>query len=261
MSTLWRFRGLIWQSAISDLHQRYAGSGLGVFWNVITPLVMLALFTFVFSNLLAPRFAITGLAPGLFPLYLGSGFLPWAAFVDGVMRGTNALVVNGVYLKKMPIPEAVFPAQTALSSALGMGIAVFLLVALALAFQQPWHWTWLLLPVVILLWQSLGFGLSLVFGTLNVFFRDVGQVLGVVLQIWMWSIPVVYVADLLPSEFQLLLPFNPAYPYLTALRDLYLYAELPAGWIWGAMIGWSLLSIVLGYGVLNRLRSEIRDVL
>ena len=261
MRSFWRYRRFIWTAALSDLRHRYAGSGLGVFWNVVTPLAMMTIYTFVFSSALGPRYGSTGSASGPFPLYLSAGFLPWVAFADCVTRGTQAFVVNSVYLKKLPIPEHVFVAQTAVSALLGMLIAVGLLIGLALLFGQSPHWTWLLLPLVVVLWQGFGFGLALGLSTLNVFFRDIGQVLGVFLQIWMWSVPIVYLEEMLPEAYRAGLPFNPAYPFVRALRDTYLYAELPPPWVWGAMLGWGLAAGALGWALLGRLRVEIRDAL
>ncbi len=261
MGSLWQYRRFIWATAVSDLRHRYAGSGLGVFWNVVQPLAMLVILTFVFTNVLAPRFGTATLAAGLFPFYLGSGFLLWAAFADCVTRGAQAFVTNAEYLKKMPIPEHVFVAQTAVSSTLGMLIAVALLLGLTLLFGLPAHWTWLLLPLVAVLWQGFGFGLGLALSTLNAFFRDVGQIVGVVLQIWMWSLPIVYFEDVLPDAYRSVLPYNPAYPFLRAIRDVYLYAELPPAWIWVTMLGWVLAATALGYALLASLRAEIRDVL
>lgn len=261
MRSLWRYRRFIWTAALNDLRHRYAGSGLGVFWNVATPLAMMTIYTFVFSTALAPRFGAAGVTPGSFPLYLSAGFLPWVAFVDCVTRGTQSLVANSVYLKKLPIPEQVFVAQTAVSAVLGMLISVGLLIGLALVFGQSPQWTWLLLPVVVVLWQGFGFGLALALSTLNVFFRDVGQVLSVLLQIWMWSVPIVYLEDMLPQGYRAGLSFNPAYPFVRALRDAYLYAELPPPWMWGAMLGWGLVTVSVGWMLLGRFRTEIRDAL
>src|SRR4051794_35719193 len=172
MRDLWRYRDWIWRSAISDLRHRYAGSGLGVFWNVLTPLAMLIIYTFVFTNVLVPRFAQSTMPAYLFSLYLSAGFLPWATFTDGLARGSTALLTHSVHLKKLPIPEQVFVAQVAVSSTLSMLMIVVLLFGLALVLGQRPVWTWLLMPVVALLWQAFGFGLSFVLATLNSFFRD-----------------------------------------------------------------------------------------
>ena len=261
MIALWQHRRYIWDSALNDLRHRYAGSGLGVFWNVLTPLAMLGIYTFIFTRVLTPSLARDSIAGGLFILYLGSGFLPWGAFTDCVGRGTNALVDNAQYLKKMPIPEQVFVAQTSVAAMLGMLIVELLLVGLALFLGQPPRWTWLLMPLVAILWQSFGFGLGLLLGTLNVFFRDIAQVLGVLFQIWMWSLPVVYLEDVLPVAYRYLLSFNPAYPFLLAMRDSYLQLQPAPVWVWAAMLGWATLACLAGLLVLRQLRTEIRDVL
>jgi ABC-type polysaccharide/polyol phosphate export permease len=258
---LWQYRAFIWQGALHDLRHRYAGSSLGVFWNVLTPLAMLALYTLVFTVVIPAGSLRTGLATGSFVLYLACGFLPWGAFVDSVIRGTQSLVGNAVFLKKMPIPEQVFVAEAAVSGVLAMGIALILVLVLAVLLGVPPSPVWLLLPLVVVLWQFLGFGLSLVLGTVNVFFRDVGPALGVVFQIWMWSLPVVYLEEFLPQAYRTLLVFNPAYPFLRALRDAYIELRLPDAWLWLAMLAWGAVATAVGFFALSRLQPEIRDVL
>lgn len=261
MIALWRHRRFIWETALGDLRHRYAGSGLGVFWNVLTPLAMLALYTFIFTRVLRQGTAGNPIGGDLFILYLASGFLPWGAFTDCVARGTNALVSNSIFLKKMPIPEQVFVAQSAVSATLAMFIVEALLLLLALFLGQPPHWSWLLLPVVGVLWQLFGFGIGLLLGTLNVFFRDIAQVVSVLFQIWMWSLPVVYLEELLPASYRYWLSFNPAYPFLQSLRGVYLGTQFPAMWLWMAMLAWVAVACAAGLTVVTHSRSEIRDVL
>lgn len=261
MRGLWTYRRFIWDTALADLRYRYAGSGLGVFWNVLTPLAMLAVYVVVFGSVFTQPATTGTLAASPFVLYLSAGFLPWGAFVDCLTRGTNALVTNATYLRKMPIPEQVFVAQAAGSAALGMLIAIGLLVVAALALGQPPRWTWLALPVVGVLWQGLGFGFALALGTLNVFFRDVSPIVAVVLQILMWSVPIVYPETLLPAAYRAVLPFNPVYPFLVAFRSAYLDGSLAPAWTWAAMLTWGVLMTGVGYWILAHLRAEVRDVL
>jgi lipopolysaccharide transport system permease protein len=131
---------------------------------------------------------------------------------------------------------------------------------LAVLLGQPPSWTWLFLPGIIVLWQGFGFGLSLVLSTINVFFRDVGQLVGILMQMWMWSLPIVYFEDVLPSSYRAVLPFNPAYPFVVGLRAAVMDAAVPV-WLGGAMLGWVALALLAGSLVLNNLRSELRDVL
>jgi ABC-type polysaccharide/polyol phosphate export permease len=221
---------------------------------------MLGLYVLIFSRVLPPG-ASQPRRGDLFVVYLASGFLPWGAFVECIARGTQALVGNSQYLKKMPIPEVVFVAQSAVSATLGMLIALALVALTAPLLGAEPHAAWLMLPLVAALWQMLGFGLAMLLSTLNVFFRDTAQIVGVLLQIWMWSLPVVYVEEFLPQWYRDLLVFNPSYPYLVSIRMLLLDARLPDLPVWLSMGAWAASATCLGLLLLSRTRGEIRDVL
>jgi len=257
---LYYHRKYIWQNAWGDLRYRYAGSAMGAIWNIVIPLAQILVFTVIFTQIMSIRL------PGLtsqfaFPLYLCSGFLPWIAFSECVLRGANSFLENAHYLKKMPIPEQVFVAQTAMSATLSLFISLGLLFILALIMGSWPTWLWLFLPLVAILFQGFGFGLGLLFATLNVFFRDIGQVLGILVQIWMWMTPVVYPETIIPEGLRLFIKFNPAYPFIHVMREVFLYDRLPALWMWWAMAGWAFGVPALAYLVLRKLRPEIRDVL
>ncbi len=191
---LWRYRGFIVRNAMSDMRHRYAGSAAGVAWNVINPLAQIVIYSLVFSQIMVVRMP-DGRTGAAFALYLCAGLLPWAAFSECILRGTNAFIENAPYLKKLPIPEQVFVAQNAVSATLFLGISMALLALVIIASGSSPSVAWLGVPLVLLLFQGFGFGLGLIFSTLNVFLRDIGQVLTIALQLWMWLTPIVYVED------------------------------------------------------------------
>jgi len=257
---LYFHRKYIVQNAWNELRYRYAGSVMGVVWNVISPLAQILVFTLVFTKIMAIKLPHVTSQFG-FPLYLCTGFLPWIAFSECVLRGSGAFVENAGYLKKMPIPEQVFVAQTAMSATMGMFISLSLVGLLAVILGQMPTWYWLLIPVVAILLQGFGFGVGLLLSSLNVFFRDISQILPIALQMWMWMTPIVYPEDILPERFNVYLKFNPVYPFVDSIRELLLYARLPENWAWWTMLGWAFGVPVLGYLVLRKLRPEIRDAL
>jgi len=260
VKSLFRFRRFIWQHAWSDLQYRYAGTGLGAVWNLLHPLAIIGIYSLVFSALFSAKLRVSG---GKFPytIYLCSGFFPWLAFSECVLRGCNAFSANATYLKKLPIPEHIFVAQAALSSSLSLGINFSLLMAVSvlLGISPAWHWWFLPIPLTML--QVLGFGLGLLTGTLNVFFRDIGQLLGIVLQVVMWTVPIVYVPDILPPQLRVFLSWHPLMPALGAIRSLFLSASCPELRSWALMMFWPLSICSLAYLVLLKLRTEIRDVI
>ena len=257
---LWRYRGFIVRNALSDARHRYAGSAAGVAWNVINPLAQILIYSVVFSQIMADR--VPGAGSGAeFALYLCAGLLPWAAFSECILRGANAFLENAPYLKKLPIPEQVFVAQNAVSATLFLGISMTLLGLITVITRGGLSLTWLGVPAVLVLFQGFGFGLGLIFSTLNVFFRDIGQVLSIALQLWMWLTPVVYVEEILPARLQGLVRHNPAYPFIDALHRMIVGGQWPSAWHWPVMLFWAGATPVVGYLILRRLRPEIRDVL
>src|SRR5690348_8620155 len=162
---------------------------------------MIAIYSLIFSTLMPVTAHIPNASAHFaYVLYLCSGFLPWLAFSECITRGANAFLENASYLKKLPMPEQVFVAQTAASATLGLAISFSLLLIVALSLGQRPAWTWVLLPIPLICMQLLGFALGLLCGTLNVFFRDIGQVLQVVLQIVLWTAPVIWVEQHLSAR-------------------------------------------------------------
>lgn len=261
VATLFRYRRLVRQHAVAHLRHRYAGTGLGVVWNVIHPLAMIAVYSVVFSTIYKPP-AVPGVSGSLsYVLYLCAGFLPWLAFAECVTRGTTAFTDNAAYLKKLPVPEPVFVAQAAAAATAGLAISFSLLIVLALlAGLRPTAW-WLLVPVPLLAMQALGLGVGLLLGTLNAFFRDVGQILNVGLQAVMWTAPIVYLAESLSPALAAAMAWHPLMPALQATRDLFLHGHPPGLGTWIGLFAWPTVTIAVASAVFNRLRPEIRDVL
>jgi ABC-type polysaccharide/polyol phosphate export permease len=264
VSGLYHYRGLIWRNAVADLRHRYAGTGLGIFWNVVHPLALIAVFSLVFTGIFrnTPGIAVPGVSERFyFLLYLCAGLLPWLAFAECVTRGTNAFAENAAYLKKLPIPEQVFVAQTAASATLGLVISfgLLLIISLALGLRPTWHWALLPLPLIAL--QAIGFAAGLLCGTLNVFFRDIGQVTGIALQVVMWTVPVVYARSALSPTLQSVLRFHPLASSLDAIRGLFLYGQMPEAWMWIGLVVWPSVLTAIAAASFGVLRKEIRDLI
>lgn len=257
---LWRYKRFIFNNAVNDLRHRYAGSGMGVFWNVLNPLAQILVYTIVFSQIMVVRLP-GGASTADFAIYICTGLLPWIAFSECISRGANSFIENANYLKKLPIPEQIFVAKGAVSATLSLFISMLLLFVINLFIGSGAKWTWTAVPFILLLFQCFGFGIGLMLSSFNVFFRDIGEILGIFIQMWMWLTPIVYLKDIIPSHFLSIMAFNPAYPFVDALHMSIIYGNWPEPNHWAAMAAWSLLAPVAGYLVLRKLRSEIRDVL
>ncbi len=260
LTDLFRYRSYIFQNAVRDIRHRYAGTGLGLFWHIIAPFMQIFIYWIVFSHIMPVPAGKDG-AQYYIVIYLCCGVLPWVSFSEAISRGTASFQENASYLKRLPIPGHIFVATAAVTATMQLGISLVILIAFSLSLGLHAAWTWTLLPLICLMLQIVAFGIGLILGTLNVFFRDVAQFLIVFLMIWMWSTPIVYMESILGRHVQRCLPLNPAYPFFRAIHNVFLDGTLPPVWVWPAMVGWIVLFVTLGLLMFRGLQSEVRDVL
>lgn len=258
--SIWHYRKFIWENAWRDLWYRYAGSSIGFLWNVINPLFQILLFTLVFSQIMQIR--VSNLPSGFgFAIYLCAGLIPWLGFSETVTRCTNSFLENANYLKKLAIPEQVFVAQNASSSFFSLIISMALLIGICCLLGHYPALSWISLPLILILLQGFGFGLGLLLGILNTFFRDVSQVLALVMQLWFWSTPIVYTENILPEWIKEWLFLNPLYYFIDTLHAVIVDKNWPEQHATAVMVSFALCLPLLGYLVLRKLRPELRDVL
>lgn len=260
MLNLYSHRRYILRNAWNDMRLRYAGTGMGVLWNIFIPVSQIVIYSLVFGQLMG-RYMEGPAGQYNFVLYLCSGLLPWLAFSGTLIQGSNVFLANSRYLKNLPVPEEIFVAQTVMVNFFDLLVYVGLLVMFGLVFGQPLGWTVLLLPAVAILLQILAFGIDLLLAPLRVFFMDIGQILGILTRLWMWTLPIVYVETILPEWVQRIFRWNPVYPYIAGFRDLFLYTQVPHWTLWAQMLAWAFGFTLLGFLVLQRLRYELRDAL
>lgn len=243
-----------------DFRLRYLGSVLGSYWNLIHPLVMILIYTMIFSQVMKAKLGGDG-QPFAYSIYLCSGILAWNFFSEVVNRSATTLLENAGFLKKISIKPYVLFGATFLSALLNFTIA-FGLFSLFLVFAKPvslvsylYYWG----VVGALGGFALGFGTLL--GCLNVFIRDVQQLLSVTFQLWFWFTPIVYLYDALPEIARRVLVLNPAFPYISSLHKLIYYGTYPDGQDIALMAFWTFGALLLGRFVYSKSISFIRDQL
>ncbi len=257
--SLWRHRSFVLTGAFHELRQRYAGSALGLLWHVVTPLAQILVYYAVFSRFMAARSDTpTG---GAYALFLCAGILPWFVFAESVSRGGGSLLANEGYLKKLPVPEAVFVARSVTTSTLTLGLYTVALFALALASGVGPRPSWLLLPAVLGLFVCFCFGIALVLSIVTVFFRDVAQIVAIVLQFWFWLTPVVYHHTALGPRLSAVMDLNPVTPFILGVRGLLVEGVFPTAVQWAWMAAWAAGLCLAGARMMDRLHSDLRDAL
>ena len=243
-----------------DIHGRYVTSVMGLSWAIIQPLTLLLLYTFLFSYILKVRFGAAGSTKS-FTVYLFCGMLPWIAFSEGLVRASGVILEQGHLIKKVVFPSDILPAYVVLS-ALTMemlGLSV-LLVAVAL-FAGGLGWSLVALPAIIVLQFMLTVGLAWFLASLTVFLRDVAQVLGLAMTLWMFLTPIFYPPEAIPPHLKWMLNLNPMYHVVQAYRDVIIEGRLPGRLQIGVLGAMALTSFLLGHWFFRRSKNAFVDVL
>lgn len=193
---LWQFRGLVKNLVIRDLKVRYKNSALGVFWSLLNPLLMMVVFTAVFT-------VMRGEAVSDFPVFVLIGLLPWQFFSNSVMAATGAIVGNAHLINKVYFPREVLVISGALSNLVNFLLALVVLFPIMFLFHISLTVWALLLPVVIFVELLFLLGVGFIVATANVFYRDVQMIMDVVLLAGFFLTPIFYSLDILPHSYML----------------------------------------------------------
>ncbi len=225
-----------------EFHGKYRESLLGAFWSVASPLTMIVIYTVVFGQLMRSTLPGHENTPFAFSIYLCAGIGAWNLFSEMLGRLNNVFIQNANLIKKSNFPRICLPAIATLSSLINYGILLILyLIFLGVIGHWPGMGLFALLPLLALqIFFTLGIGIFL--GTLNVFFRDVGQFTGVVLQFWFWLTPIVYTMPATSSAAHRWLALNPLQPLFSAYQQIFLDKTIPA---FEPLLPLMLLSVIL----------------
>jgi lipopolysaccharide transport system permease protein len=257
-----RHRDLLLQLVITDLRGRYAGSVLGVFWNVIHPIVLIAIYTLVFSQVMRARLGPVSDSPFAFSIYLCAGILPWQVFAEIVQRSTGIFWEQANLVKKVSFPALLLHAYVTVVGAVNLillgGILTIFLAVIGLLPPLSAGVAWVGL---LILWLLFALGLGLLSSVLNVFFRDIAQIVTIVLQLWFWLTPIVYVVDILPERFAPFVRLNLLYHYAGISQALVLHGRIPEWTAWLVPVTSTSLALLLGLAVFRLLRTRIPDQL
>lgn len=253
-------RGLIRNFVIRDLRARYIGSFMGFFWSVIHPIVLLASYTFVFSIIfgLRPR-PDTGTTS--FPLFLFCSILPWLFFQDTLQRSSTVVIDNTSLVTKTLFPTEVLPLTVMLAGLVNHLIGFAILLTVILFSIGKISVVILFLPVYLLALMMFTLGLSWLVASLNVFVRDVSQVLSVILTFWFWFTPIFYTVERFPPKLMFLLRWNPMAHIVTAYRDCLLRRTVPNLRNLALLAVISFLVFVAGGAFFRHTKREFVDVL
>jgi lipopolysaccharide transport system permease protein len=251
---------LIWPLAKRFTVARYRGSALGLLWALLTPLVLIAVFTFIFAVVFDARFVRGGSAWD-YALYLFCGLLPWTAFQEALQQSSGVVVAHANLVKRVVFPLEALPVAHVLAALAGQLFGTAALLVAVVLVRRELHATMLWLPVLLVPQTLLTLGGAWFVASLGVFVRDTAQALALILMAWMYLTPIIYPETLVPERFRALVDFNPFAPLVRSYRNILLEGT-PPDWPGLAYVtACGLVAFVLGYWWFARTRKNFADVI
>lgn len=255
LTTLYRYRELMWMLAWRDIRVRYKHSALGALWAIIPPAAMMLIFTFVFGTVVQiDRQKLTGDAALPYSLFALSGLVPWMFFANGLTSATTSLVANRQLVTKIYFPREVFPISAIISAFVDFTIASLVLVGYALYlhascdwWHYQFHWSIFCLPIVVAVQVTLMLGLGLFLSMANLFYRDVGLLFRSLIQLWMFVTCVVYQLEANAGWKRAIIQLNPMTPIIRAYRVCLIQGQSPFDLSFGNAAAVSITLMVVAW--------------
>ncbi len=259
LAKLFRYRGLIQSLVARDLKARYRGSVLGFFWSFVNPLLLLLIYSFVFTKVMPNK--MEGVQP--YTLFMFCGILPWTWFSSSLLEASGSLISGGNLIKKVLFPAEVLPLVSVMANMVNFFLGLPILIAFLILYNHlPLAANLLWFPVIVIVQFVFTAALALIVSALSVHFRDVRDILSNLLTLWFFATPIIYPwfwPDV--QKYKVYFDVNPVTHIVVSYQESLFFNNGPVGhWKWLLALGAaSILLFFAGYWLFDRLRDSFAE--
>jgi lipopolysaccharide transport system permease protein len=243
-----------------ELAARYRGSVLGIVWALLTPVVMIAIFTIIFAGIFKAKFGANS-SQWDYALYLFCGLLPWNAFQESLQLSASTIVAHANLVKRVVFPLETLPVSLSLAAVANQMFGTITLVVATAVLRHELHVTILFLPLLLIPQLIATVGIAWLVASLGVFVRDIVQGISLLLMAWMYLTPIIYPESLVPERYRTIVNLNPFTPLVRNYRRIILEGAVPD---WPGLAYFTIFamaSFLFGYWWFARTRKNFADVI
>lgn len=253
---VWKYRELLLELVKREIKAKYKQSILGYAWAVLVPLIHLIVLTVVFSFLVRIP---TGGIP--YQVFLFVALVPWMYTANAISAAISSPLTNGSLITKIYLPREIFPLSAVFAKTVDLFLSVIILLTILIIFKIPLQGTIIFVPLIFVIQTLLILGVSFILSSINVFFRDVENILGIFLMVWMYLTPVIYPPELIPDHLMPFFNLNPMMGIVNAYRNVILHGVPPPITSFSYAVVFSLTVFFLGFVVYRRKSRYFADVI
>lgn len=247
-----RYRALLFELVKTDIITRYRGSILGVFWTLLNPVIFVLIYTLVFSIYLK-----TGIHD--FPLYLLAGMVPWTWMSGAIAQAVSAIIDGRNHVGKTLMPTEILVLVPVLSNGFNFLITIVLVFPVTAFLGVPIWWALVFLPLLVLIELVMTAAFSFLVATLNVFYRDVQQLVAYGLLAVFFLTPIFYARFVVPPALEFLVKFSPVAALISCYQDVFYYGVMPSWQNLAFATGFSIVLLLLSFAYFNRHREAFSE--
>ena len=249
---LFQYRELIKTNVHKEIRGKYKGSFLGVLWSFLNPLLMVAVYAIVFPYLMR-------MTQDNYLVFLITGVIPWVFFTTVVTSGCNCVWINGGIIKKVYFPRVILPISVVVAALINFLISCAIILIFVFFSGIGFSLNILWLPLIALIQSMLSLGILLVLSAINVYVKDVEYLVQFLMNLVFYATPIIYNASIFPQKFRWVLYLNPMAHLIDAYRSIFYYKSMPNLQSLGIVGVVSLVVLILGYLVFNKLEKGFAE--
>jgi len=251
---------LAFSFAKRDFKERYVGTGLGQLWYILSPIITIFIYTVVFSDFMKMKLAIVDNSYA-YSIHLVPALLAWNTFSTIIMRLNTSFFEKANLIKKINVPVYTFQLSIVLTELFLFFISMLLAIGFLLIVHQPVTLTFLWLIPIALLQTLFSLGLGVILSLFTPFFKDLKEAVPIIVQLWFWVTPIIYMKDMLANKYPLLLTYNPFFYFANSYQDIFLYSKAPSLHVLFIMITMTIVTLFLAGFLYKKMVGTIKDII
>jgi lipopolysaccharide transport system permease protein len=251
---------LAFSFAKRDFKERYVGTGLGQLWYILSPIITIFIYTVIFSDFMKMKLDIVDNSYA-YSIHLVPALLAWTTFSTILMRLNTSFFEKANLIKKISVPMYTFQLAIVLTELFLFFISILLGIGFLLLVDQPVTLTFLWMIPLMLLQTLFVFGLGVTLSLFTPFFKDLKEAVPIVVQLWFWMTPIIYMKEMIATKYPFLLTYNPFFYFADSYQDIFLYSKAPSIQRVILMIIMTLLILFIAGYLYKKMVSTIKDII
>jgi len=218
---------LAFSFAARDFKERYVGTGLGQLWYILSPIITIFIYTVIFSDFMKMKLSIIDNTYA-YSIYLVPGLLAWTSFSTIIARLNNSFEEKSNLIKKINVPMYTFSLSILLTELFLFFLSITLSLIFLVLVSQPITLTFLWMIPIMIIQVVFAFSIGMILSLFTPFFKDLKEAVPIILQLWFWMTPIIYMSEMIKDKYPSLLIYNPFYYFVDIYQNIFLYSKAPS---------------------------------